>query len=129
MSTILAAQFVAYGTCLFLTPFCLKAYFDPMSAMNIRSIGLVPSETARLTGLSNIRGSVGGLRLGIIAMMAIGTYYQRPDLCLAAAILVGAVSAGRFTSLAFDGWETMSFVTASWEAVMVACLLHLGGFV
>ena len=122
------ARFVAYGTCLFLTPFFLAAYFDPMSGMSLGSIGLVPSETDVVTGLSNIRGSVGGLRLAIIAMIAIGTYYRRRDLCLGAAILVAAVSAGRFISLGLDGWNLLSFVTASGEVVIAAAMLHLGGF-
>ena len=36
-----------------------------MASMNIDCIGLVPSETAQIVGLSNIRGSVGGLGLAI----------------------------------------------------------------
>lgn len=122
------SRFVAYGTCLFLTPFFLLAYFAPMAPMNLSSIGLVPSETDAIVGLSNIRGSVGGLRLGIIAMIAIGVYYRRRDLCLAAGILVAAVSAGRFISLVLDGWNSVSFITAAYEVVIVAAVLHLGGF-
>jgi hypothetical protein len=129
MTSILAAQIVAYGTCLFLLPFFLKAYFDPMSRLSLASIGLVPSESDRITGLSNIRGSVGGLRLAIIAMIAIGTYFERPDLALGAAILVGAVALGRFVSLGMDGWNWLSFATASGEVVIVVSLLHIGGFV
>ena len=129
MILIIAANVVVYGTCLFLIPFWLKAYFDPMSPLSLGSIGLVPSETDRLTGLSNIRGSVGGLRLGIIAMMGIGAYFQRPDLCLGAAILVGAIAAGRFLSLPLDGWNKLSFITASSEVIMVASLLYNGGFI
>jgi hypothetical protein len=129
MTSILAAEIVAYGTCLFLAPFFVKAYFDPMSRLSLSSIGLVPSESNRITGLSNIRGTVGGLRLAIIAMIAIGTYYGRPDLSLGAAILVGSIAAGRFLSLGLDGWNWLSFVTASGELVIVASLLHIGGFI
>lgn len=123
-----AAKFVAYATCLFLIPFCLAAYFDPMGALSLGSIGLMPSDTDSLGGLSNIRGSVGGLRLGIIAMIGIGTFYGRRDLCLGAGILVAAVAAGRFVSLGLDGWNLVSFVTASSEVVITASMLHLGGF-
>lgn len=122
------SKFVAYGTCVFLLPFCLAAYVVPMSSFNVGSIGLVPAESDVIVGLSNIRGSVGGLRLGIISMIAIGVYRQRRDLCLGAALLVGAVSAGRFISLVADGWELISFITAAGEVVIVASLLHLGGF-
>lgn len=123
------SKFVAYGTCVFLTPFFLAAYFDPLSALSLESIGLVPSETERVTGLSNIRGTVGGLRLGIIVMIAIGTYRKSRDLCLGAAILVGAVSLGRFVSLGLDGWNLLSFITAAGEVVIVAAVLHIGGFI
>ena len=123
-----AAKFVAYGTCLFLVPFYVAAAFDPLSALSVSSLGLVPMETDTLTGLSNIRGSVGGLRLGIIAMTFGGTYFKRRDLCLAAAMLVAAVAAGRFISLGLDGWNLLSFITAAGEVVITASLLHLGGF-
>lgn len=129
MTSLLAAKLVAYGTCLFLVPFFLKAYFDPMSRLSLSSIGLVPSESDRVTGLSNIRGTVGGLRLAIIAMIAIGTYYERPDLALGAAILVGAIAGGRFLSLGMDGWNWLSFITASGEVLIVVSLLHIGGFI
>ncbi len=128
MSKTFAAKFVAYSTCVFLTPFCLAAYFDPMSTFNLGSIGLEPSAAEYLTGISNIRGSIGGLRLGIIAMMIGGARFGRRDLSLAAAILVGAVSAGRFLSLGLDGWNLLSFITASWEVVITVAMLHLGGF-
>lgn len=129
MISIIAAKVVAYGTCVFLTPFWLKAYFQPMSPLSVRSIGLEPSEGDRLTGLSNIRGSIGGLRLAIIAMIVLGAYLQNPDLLLGAAILVGSVSAGRFISLPFDGWNGLSFFTAASEVLIAASLLHLGGFI
>ena len=122
------AKLVAYGTCLFLTPFFVLAYFAPMAPMNLDSIGLVPAETTTILGLSNIRGSVGGLRLAIIAMIAIGVSQQRRDLCLGAGILVAAVSLGRFISLVVDGWDLVSFITAAAEVVIVAAVLHLGGF-
>lgn len=123
-----ASKFVAYATCLFLAPFYLAAAFDPMSGLSVNSIGLVPMQHDTLTGLSNIRGSVGGLRLGIIAMILGGTYFKRRDLCLAAAILVAAVAAGRFISLGLDGWNLLSFVTAAGEVVITASMLHVGGF-
>lgn len=116
---------MAYTTCVFLTPFCLAATFDPTSYLSLSSIGLEPAASATLTGLSNIRGSIGGLRLGIIAMIAVGTYGRRRDLCLGAAILVAAVAMGRFISLALDGWELLSFVTASSEVMITAAMLHL----
>lgn len=127
MSWTLAAKFVAYSTVAFLTPFCLAAYLVPLSTFNLGSIGLEPSVADYLTGISNIRGSIGGLRLGIIAMLIGGARYGRRDLSLAAAILVGAVSAGRFVSLGLDGWNLMSFITASWEVVITVAMLHLGG--
>ncbi len=124
----IAAKIVVYGTCLFLLPFWFLAYFDPMAAMNLSSIGLVPSEASQVLGLSNIRGSVGGLRLAIIGISFIGTFYKKPDMSLSAAILVGAVSLGRFLSLGLDGWEMTSFGTAVYELVIVLSLLYLGGF-
>ena len=128
MSWTFASKFVAYSTCVFLTPFCLVAYFDPMSTLSLSSIGLEPSQAEFITGLSNIRGSIGGLRLGIIAMLVLGARFRRRDLCLSAAILVGAVSAGRFISLGVDGWQLLSFITASWEVLISVSMLHLGGF-
>ena len=125
MSWTTAARVVATGTCVFLTPFCIAAYFDPMSWLNVSSVGLVPSDTDPLTGLSNLRGSVGGLRLGIIATAAIGTWQRRSDLCLAGAIVVAAVAAGRFLSLALDGLESASFATATSEVVITTALAHL----
>lgn len=129
MFSIAAAKFIAYATCVFLTPFWLKAYFQPLSPLSIRSIGLEPSAEDRVTGLSNIRGSIGGLRLAIIVMSFVGVYFGRPDLCLGAAILVGAISLGRFISLPFDGWNGLSFFTASSEVLIAASLLHVGGFI
>jgi hypothetical protein len=119
------AKIVVYGTCLFLLPFWFQAYFTPLASLNIDSIGLLPSETAELVGLSNIRGTVGGLRLAIISLAFIGAFYKRPDLLLAAAITVGVVALGRFISLAIDGWELISFVTAAGEVVIVLSMLHL----
>lgn len=120
-----AAKIVVYGTCLFLLPFWLAAYFMPLASFNIDSIGLLPSESAELVGLSNIRGSVGGLRLAIIIMAFIGAFYKRRDLLFGAAITVGVVALGRFISLALDGWELISFVTAAGEVLIVLSLLHL----
>lgn len=128
MNTNHYAKIVAYGTCLFLLPFWWAAYFAPLSSLSLDSIGLIPNAADHSTGLSNIRGSVGGLRLGIIAMIAIGTFYRRRDLCLAAALLVGAVSAGRFLSLGLDGWNLLSFTTAAGEIVITLAMLQLGGF-
>lgn len=125
MSWTAAAKFVAYATCVFLTPFCLAAYLDPTSWLNASSVGLEPSPSDPLTGLSNLRGSIGGLRFGIIAAAALGTWQRRGDLCLAAAIIVAAVAAGRFLSLALDGWEPLSFATAASEVVITAALVHL----
>ena len=129
MTLILAAKFVAYGTCLFLIPFCLQAYLTPLASLNVRSIGLLPAEDDRLTGLSNIRGSIGGLRLAIIAMMGLGAYSMNPQLCLGAAITLGGVSGGRLLSLVLEGWNTPSFVTGTAEVVMVLSMLHLGAFI
>lgn len=124
-SLLVAAKIVVYGTCLFLLPFWFQAYFTPLATLNIDSIGLLPSETAELVGLSNIRGTVGGLRLAIISMAFIGAFYKRPDLLLGAAITVGVVALGRFISLAIDGWELISFATAAGEVVIVLSMLHL----
>ena len=120
---------MVYTTCLFLLPFWFQAYFTPLASLNIESIGLVPSASAELVGLSNIRGTVGGLRLAIIAMAFIGAYFKRPDLLLGAAITVGVVAFGRFISLAFDGWELISFITAAGEVLIVLSLLYVGEFV
>ena len=121
-----AAKFVVYGTCLFLLPFWFQAYFTPLASLNIDSIGLLPSATAELVGLSNIRGTVGGLRLAIIGMAFIGAFYKKPDLLLGAAITVGVVAFGRFISLVVDGWELISFLTAAGEVVIVLSMLYLG---
>jgi hypothetical protein len=122
---LIASKFVAYGTVLFLLPFWVLAYFDPMAPMNIDSIGLVPSEAAQVVGLSNIRGTVGGLRLAIIVLIVVGMYYKNRDVLLAVAILVGAVSTGRFVSLAVDGWELVGFITAAGEVMIVVSLLYI----
>lgn len=129
MTSILAAKIIAYGTCLFLLPFWLQAYFKPLASLNLKSIGLVPAEGDRLNGLSNLRGSVGGLRLTIIITMGVGAYTMSPDLCLAAAVAVGTVSSGRLLSLALDGWHKVSFITAASELVMALAMLHLGAWV
>lgn len=76
-TTLNVSKFIVYSTVLFLLPFWILAYFSPMASMNIESIGLVPSETAQIVGLSNIRGSIGGLRLAIITLIVIGTYYEK----------------------------------------------------
>ena len=122
---ITASKFIAYSTVLFLLPFWVLAYFNPMAPFNIDSIGLVPMESAQVVGLSNIRGTVGGLRLGIIAMIIIGAYYKKPDVLLSVAILVGVVSAGRYISLVIDGWELIGFITATGEVLITASLLYI----
>ncbi len=122
---LIASKFIAYSTVLFLLPFWVLAYLDPMASMNIDSIGLIPSETAQIIGLSNIRGSIGGLRLAIIALIIIGTYYKKRDVLLSVAILVGTVSAGRFISLAIDGWELIGFITAAGEVIITTSLLYI----
>lgn len=119
------SKFIAYATILFLLPFWALAYFNPMAAFNIDSIGLVPSETAEVVGLSNIRGTVGGLRLAIITLIIIGTYYKKRDVLLSVAILVGAVSTGRFISLVTDGWELIGFITAAGEVMITTSLLYI----
>ena len=120
-----ASKFIAYSTVLFLFPFWILAYFNPMTPFNIDSIGLVPMESAEVVGLSNIRGTVGGLRLGIIAMIIIGAYYKKRDVLLSVAILVGSVSAGRFISLVIDGWELIGFITATGEVMITTSLLYI----
>lgn len=120
-----SSKFIAYSTVIFLLPFWVLAYFNPMAPFNIDSIGLVPMESAQVVGLSNIRGTVGGLRLGIIAMIIIGAYYKKPDVLLSVAILVGVVSAGRFISLLIDGWELIGFITATGEVMITASLLYI----
>lgn len=123
-----ASKFIAYSTVLFLLPFWVLAYFNPMAPFNIDSIGLVPMESAQVVGLSNIRGTVGGLRLAIIALIIIGAYYKRRDVLFSVAILVGAVSAGRFISLVIDGWELIGFITATGEVMIVLSLLYIRRF-
>jgi hypothetical protein len=120
-----ASKFIAYSTVLFLLPFWVLAYFNPMAPFNIDSIGLVPMETAEVVGLSNIRGTVGGLRLAIIALIIIGVYYKKRDVLLSVAILVGSVSAGRFISLMIDGWELIGFITAAGEVMITTSLLYI----
>lgn len=120
-----ASKFIAYSTVLFLLPFWVLAYFNPMAPFNIYSIGLVPMESAEVVGLSNIRGTVGGLRLGIIAMIIIGAYYKKRDVLLSVAILIGAVSAGRYISLVIDGWELIGFITATGEVMITSSLLYI----
>jgi hypothetical protein len=127
MNRTTISKVVVWGTCLFLTPFCAAAYFAPMSSLNQDSIGLLPAATDPVLGLSNIRGAVGGVRLGIIAMAALGTWLGRRDLCLGAAILVASVALGRFLSLGLDGWHTAGFGTGAAEVVITAALLHLAG--
>lgn len=124
-SLLNASKFIAYSTVLFLLLFWVLAYFNPMAPFNIDSIGLVPMESAQVVGLSNIRGTVGGLRLGIIAMIIIGAYYKKPDVLLSVAILVGVVSAGRFISLVIDGWELIGFITATGEVMITSSLLYI----
>ncbi len=124
-TTLVVAKVIVYSTCLFLLPFWFQAYFTPLATLNITSIGLLPAADAELVGLSNIRGTVGGLRLAIICMTFIGAFYKRRDLLFGAAITVGVVSLGRFISLASDGWELISFVTAAGEVLIVLSLLHL----
>ncbi len=119
------SKFIAYSTVLFLLPFWVLAYFNPMAPFNIDSIGLVPMESAQVVGLSNIRGTVGGLRLAIIALIIIGAYYKKRDVLLSVAILVGSVSAGRFISLMIDGWELIGFITAAGEVMITASLLYI----
>ncbi len=122
---LIVSKFIAYSTVLFLLPFWVLAYFNPMAALNIDSIGLLPSETAEIVGLSNIRGTVGGLRLAIIALIFIGTYYKKRDVLLAVGVLVGAVSLGRYLSLIIDGWELIGFITATGEVMIVMSLLYI----
>lgn len=124
-SLLIAAKFIAYSTVLFLLPFWVLAYFVPMAQMNINSIGLLPSETAELVGLSNIRGSVGGLRLAIIGLIIIGAYFKKRDVLLSVGILVAVVSAGRYLSLMVDGWELIGFITATGEVMIVMSLLYI----
>lgn len=119
------SKFIAYSTVLFLLPFWVLAYFNPMAPFNIDSIGLVPMESAQVVGLSNIRGTVGGLRLAIIALILIGAYYKKRDVLLSVAILVGTVSAGRFISLLIDGWELIGFITAAGEVMIITSLLYI----
>jgi len=120
-----ASKFIAYSTVLFLLPFWVLAYFNPMVPFNIDSIGLVPMESAQIVGLSNIRGTVGGLRLAIIALIIIGAYYKKRDVLLSVAILVGTVSTGRFISLSIDGWELIGFITATGEVMITTSLLYI----
>lgn len=120
-----ASKFIAYSTVLFLLPFWVLAYFNPMAPFNIDSIGLVPMESAHVVGLSNIRGTVGGLRLAIIALIIIGAYFKKRDVLLSVAILVGTVSAGRFISLVIDGWEQIGFITAAGEVLITSSLLYI----
>jgi hypothetical protein len=126
---LFVSKFIAYSTVLFLLPFWVLAYFNPMASMNIESIGLLPSDTAEIVGLSNIRGTVGGLRFAIIALIIIGTYYKKRDVLLSVGILVGAVSAGRYLSLVVDGWELIGFVTATGEVMIVMSLLYIRRFI
>lgn len=119
------SKFIAYSTVIFLLPFWIFAYFNPMATMNIDSIGLVPSETAQIIGLSNIRGSIGGLRLAIILLILIGTYFKKGDILLSVAILVGTVSFGRYISIFVDGWESIGFITATGEVMIVMSLFYI----
>ena len=120
-----AAKAITYLTVIFLLPFWFLAYFVPMAEMNITSIGLVPEATMEIVGLSNLRGSIGGLRLGIILLLFLGAFYKKPDLLLGGALVVAVVSLGRFISLVADGWELISFITATGEVMIVAGALYL----
>lgn len=71
-------------------------------------------------GLNTIRGVIGGLFLGSVAMLALGLYLDQTIWFLAVAILMGAVAVGRFIGFLFDGFDKAALPPLIVELVMVA---------
>ncbi len=74
-------------------------------------------------GLNTIRGVIGGLFLGCVAMLLTGLATGATLWFLAVAIVLGAVVVGRLIGLVIDGFDTQLVPPIVLELVMVAVLL------
>ncbi len=75
------------------------------------------------TGLSTVRGDLGGLFVGVGLLAAAGLRRGSYRLLYTAATVIGAVAFGRFVGFAFDGTPMTSVVPFVAELVFVAILL------
>ena len=75
------------------------------------------------TGLSTVRGDLGGLFVGVGLLAGAGLRRGSYRLLYTAATVIGAVAFGRFVGFAFDGTPMTSVVPFVAELVFVAILL------
>ena len=112
--------------CLMMFGLGMKSMFAPKSM--IGNFAIEPVGTA---GLNTIRGVIGGLFLGYLAMLVAGLVSGETVWFLAVAGVMGGVAVGRLAGIAFDGFEKSVMPPLVVELVIVAVLvaahLQLGG--
>jgi len=76
-----------------------------------------------IKALNQVRGDIGGVFLGMAAVVALGMLRREPRFLEAAAIGLGGVIFGRLTGVLMDGLDPSVIVAVVAEAAMVATLL------
>ena len=76
-----------------------------------------------IKALNQVRGDIGGVFLGMAAVVALGMLRREPRFLEAAAIGLGCVIFGRLTGVLMDGLDPSVIVAVVAEAAMVATLL------
>ncbi|MEM7016073.1 MAG: DUF4345 family protein [Pseudomonadota bacterium] len=96
----------------------IKSMFAPASM--VKNFAIEPVGAA---GLNTIRGMIGGLFLGCLAMLVAGFAMNNTVWFLAVAVILGAVAIGRVIGILLDGFEKSVIPPLVVELVMVAILV------
>ncbi len=88
-----------------------------------KMIGNFSIEPVGSAGLNTIRGVIGGLFIGSLAMLLAGFATGETIWFLVVAVLLGAVAVGRLVGVAFDGVDKSVVPPLVLEFVMVAILV------
>jgi len=101
-----AIKFIIILLCVPLLVLGLPSMFNPMMPQVLEKISLIPDANNTIKGLNTIRGIVGGLLLGSVAMMLIGLWKKNTTWYLANAVLMGIAVLGRIVGLVIDGFNS-----------------------
>jgi hypothetical protein len=80
-------------------------------------------EAAGITGLSTIRGDLGGLFIGSAVILAWGVLRGQTMMFLAVAVLMGTIACGRLVGFVVDGASSDVMTPFVIELVMVVVLV------
>jgi hypothetical protein len=114
----LALQILIGVLCVPLTLLGVRCMFAPMGMLG--ELGL---QSSGAVGLNTVRGMMGGLLLGSVAMLVLGLALHQTVWFLAVAVLMAAAAVGRLIGVGVDGFDRAVVPAIVVELVVVVVMV------